>query len=81
MVTYAAVIRCEALHSMSYVRPGSTAGFDLSYMNGFRQPHVQLRRSSKDWGFMLPHVAHTIVAGPYEVLRYPLAHGIHQLTD
>ena len=40
----------------------------LSGMNGFRAEKMSLRRSSKDWGFMLSETEHTIAAGPFEVL-------------
>ena len=68
VVTYAAVVRCESLHELSWV--GDAAGFDVSALNSFRHDKVRLRRMSKDWGFMLSEAQPPaeMVAGPYEIM-------------
>ena len=67
VVTYAAVVRCESLHELSWV--GDAAGFDVSALNSFRHDKVRLRRMSKDWGFMLSEVAAgEMWRSPYEIM-------------
>ena len=59
VVTWAAVVRCEQLWSLTHAT--TAAGFDVgSGLNQFRDSKSRLRRMSKDWGFMLSEAPHEV---------------------
>ena len=72
VTTVAAVIRCDDLHELLHV--DRAAGFDVRGVNSLRQSGGDgMRRSSRDFGFMLREVPHEIVAGPFEIFTIDFA--------